>query len=308
MPAPGFHAHAAAVMRSLLFVPADDGKKLDKAMASGADAVIVDLEDSIPAQGKADARMRAAAFITDAVKAAQRPRLLVRINGFAPGLADADLDAVVPARPDAIMLPKAEGGADVIRADAKLLAREAIAGLPDGSIKIVAIATETATSLFLAGTYGGSSARLEGLTWGAEDLSVELGAEVSRDAVGRFFAPYQLARALCLAGASAAQVQAIDTIATDFHNIAALGRETVEARRGRRLRDQSRQGHGRHRWRHVRPPAPRTRADAAGARQGGGGCLTRHDLSRYTDFGSNVFSPSRNSSVTAPVVPTGTAR
>ena len=107
-------------MRSLLFVPADDRKKLDKAMASGADAVIVDLEDSIPAQGKADARMRAAAFIKDAVEAAHRPRLLVRINGFATGLADADLDAVVPARPDAIMLPKAEGGADVIRADAKL--------------------------------------------------------------------------------------------------------------------------------------------------------------------------------------------
>src|SRR5215475_8347496 len=98
MPSPGFHAHAAAVMRSLLFVPADDAKKLDKAMASGADAVIVDLEDSIPAQGKADARMRAAAFIKGAVEAARRPRLLVRVNGFATGLADADLDAVVPAR------------------------------------------------------------------------------------------------------------------------------------------------------------------------------------------------------------------
>src|SRR6516165_2508056 len=143
MPSPGFHAHAAAVMRSLLFVPADDAKKLDKAMASGADAVIVDLEDSIPAQGKADARMQAAAFIKGAVEAARRPRLLVRVNGFATGLADADLDAVVPARPDAIMLPKAEGGADVVRADAKLLAREAIAGLPEGSIKIVAIATVT---------------------------------------------------------------------------------------------------------------------------------------------------------------------
>src|SRR5262252_4952144 len=169
MSASGFHAHAAAVMRSLLFVPADDGKKLDKAMTSGADAVIVDLEDSIPAPGKTDARMRAAAFITDAVKAAQRPRLLVRINGFTTGLADADLDAVVPAR-----------------ADAKLLAREAIAGLPDGSIKIVAIATETATALFLAGTYGGASARLEGLTWGAEDLSAELGAQANRDGDGRF--------------------------------------------------------------------------------------------------------------------------
>src|SRR5215472_6874552 len=214
MPSPGFHAHAAAVMRSLLFVPADDGKKLDKAMTSGADAVIVDLEDSIPAQGKTDARLRAAAFITDAVKAAQRPRLLVRINGFTTGLADADLDAVAPARPDA-----------------KLLAREAIAGLPDGSIKIVAIATETATALFLAGTYGGASARLEGLTWGAEDLSAELGAQANRDGDGRFLDPYRLARALCLAGAAAARVQAIDTVTVDFRNAAALRRETEEARR-----------------------------------------------------------------------------
>jgi len=129
----GIHAHAAALMRSLLFVPANDAKKLDKAMACGADALIVDLEDSIPAQGKANARTSAAAFVSEAGKAAHRPRLLVRINGFATGLADADLDAVVPARPDAIMLPKAEGGADVVRTDAKLLAREAIAGLPDGS-------------------------------------------------------------------------------------------------------------------------------------------------------------------------------
>ena len=218
-------------MRSLLFVPADDAKKLDKAMACGADALIVDLEDSIPAQGKAQARMRAAAFIGEAGKAAHRPRLLVRINGFATGLADADLDAVVPARPDAIMLPKAEGGPDVVRADAKLSAREAIAGLPDGSIRIVAIATETATALFLAGTYGGASARLEGLTWGAEDLSAELGAEANRDGDGRFLDPYRLARALCLAGAAAARVQAIDTVAVDFRNAAALRQESEEARR-----------------------------------------------------------------------------
>jgi citrate lyase subunit beta/citryl-CoA lyase len=218
-------------MRSLLFVPADGGKKLDKAMASGADAVIIDLEDSITPENKAAARTSAAAFLEDAVKAANRPRLLVRINGLQTGLANADLDAVVPARPDAIMLPKAEGGAAIVHADAKLAAREALSGLPDGHIKIVAIATETAASLFLAGTYQGSSARLEGLTWGAEDLSVDLGAEVNRDAVGRFFAPYQLARALCLASAAAAQVQAIDTITVDFRNLAALGRETVEARR-----------------------------------------------------------------------------
>jgi citrate lyase subunit beta/citryl-CoA lyase len=218
-------------MRSLLFVPADGGRKLDKAMASGADAVIVDLEDSVAAERKAEARKSAAAFLQDAVKAASRPRLLVRVNGFATGLTDADLEAIVPARPDAIMLPKAEGGAGVVHADAKLAAREAMSGLPDGHIKIVAIATETASALFLAGTYGGASARLEGLTWGAEDLSAELGAETNRDAEGRFLDPYRLARALCLAGAAAARVQAIDTIAADFRNLALLRRETEEARR-----------------------------------------------------------------------------
>jgi citrate lyase subunit beta/citryl-CoA lyase len=218
-------------MRSLLFVPADGGKKLDKAMASGADAIIVDLEDSVAAEGKLAARKSAADFLADAVKLAKRPRLLVRVNGFATGLTDADLDAVVPGRPDAIMLPKAEGGAGVVHADAKLTAREAIAGLPDGHIKIVAIATETASALFLAGTYGGASPRLEGLTWGAEDLSADLGAEANRDADGNFLDPYRLARALCLAGAAAARVQAIDTIAADFRNLELLRRETEEARR-----------------------------------------------------------------------------
>jgi citrate lyase subunit beta/citryl-CoA lyase len=231
MPPPGIHAHAAALMRSLLFVPADGGSKLDKAMASGADAVIVDLEDSVSPEGKAAARGSAADFIKDAVRAAHRPRLLVRVNGFATGLTDADLEAVVPARPDAIMLPKAEGGAAIVHADAKLAAREAIAGVPDGHVKIVAIATETAAALFLAGTYGGASARLEGLTWGAEDLSADLGAESNRDADGRFLDPYRLARALCLAGAAAARVAAIDTVSVDFRNIAALRRESEEARR-----------------------------------------------------------------------------
>jgi citrate lyase subunit beta/citryl-CoA lyase len=218
-------------MRSLLFVPADDARKLDKAMASGADALIVDLEDSIPTQGKADARLSAAAFIADAAKVQRRPRLLVRVNGFASGLCDDDLDAVVPAHPDTIMLPKAQGGADVVRADAKLSAREAIAGLPDGCVKIVPIATETATALFLAGTYGGASGRLEGLTWGAEDLSAELGAEANRDGEGRFLDPYRLARALCLAAAAAARVQAIDTVTVDFRNTSALRRESEDARR-----------------------------------------------------------------------------
>jgi citrate lyase subunit beta/citryl-CoA lyase len=218
-------------MRSLLFVPADAAKKLEKAMTSGADAVIVDLEDSISPERKAAARELAAAFVREAVQAHARPRILVRINGLQTGLTDADLDAVVAASPDAVLLPKAEGGTSIIHTDAKLAAREAIAGLPAGHVKILALATETAQALFVAGTYKGASLRLTALTWGAEDLSAELGAEANRDADGRFLDPYRLARALCLAAAAAAQVQAIDTVYVDFRNEAGLRRECDEARR-----------------------------------------------------------------------------
>jgi citrate lyase subunit beta/citryl-CoA lyase len=216
-------------VRSLLFVPADAPKKLDKAMTSGADAVIVDLEDSIALDAKAAARQSAAAFLKEAMASAARPYVMVRVNGLQTGLTDADLDAVAPAKPDAIMLPKAEGGAAIIHADAKLAVREATAGLPDGHIKILPIATETAAALFLAGTFAGASARLIGLTWGAEDLSAELGAQANRDAQGRFLDPYRLARALCLAGAAAASVPAIDTVYVDFRNAEGFRRECEEA-------------------------------------------------------------------------------
>jgi citrate lyase subunit beta/citryl-CoA lyase len=218
-------------MRSLLFVPADGGRKLDKAMASGADAVIVDLEDSIAPEAKGSARRSAADFLKSATQAADRPRLLVRVNGLDTGLIDEDLDAIVASRPDAIMLPKSEGGPSVILADAKLAVREAIAGIADGEIGIVAIATETAGSLFAMGTYRDASERLLGLTWGAEDLSAELGAEANRDANGRFLDPYRVARALCLAGAASAQIPAYDTVTVDFRNAEALRREAQEARR-----------------------------------------------------------------------------
>jgi len=218
-------------MRSLLFVPADSEKKLDKAMASGADALIVDLEDSIALDGKARARQSAAAFLREAAADPARPYLVVRVNSLQTGLTDADLDAVVPARPDAIMLPKAQGGAAVVHADAKLAVREAVAGLPDSHVKIIALATETAAALFLAGSYAGASARLSALTWGAEDLSAELGAEANRDAQGRFLDPYRFARCICLAAAAAAEVPALDTVYVDFRDHEGLRRECEEARR-----------------------------------------------------------------------------
>jgi citrate lyase subunit beta / citryl-CoA lyase len=216
-------------MRSLLFVPADSVRKLDKAMSSGADALIIDLEDSVALDGKARARQSAAAFLKDALAVNLRPYLLVRVNGLTTGLTDDDLDAIAPAKPDAIMLPKAEGGASVVHADAKLAVREATNDLPDGRIKIIAIATETAASLFLAGTFANAGARLTGLTWGAEDLSAELGAQANRDAQGRFLDPYRLARVLCLVAAAAADVPAIDTVYVDFRNEKGFRRECEEA-------------------------------------------------------------------------------
>lgn len=218
-------------MRSLLFVPADGGAKLDKAMASGADAVILDLEDSITPERKAHARAAALEFLKAAATKKLRPRLLVRINGLDTGMTDADLDAVVAGKPDAILFPKAEGGASVTHLDAKLTAREAIAGLPEGSIKILAQAVESAIGLFLAGTFRDSSKRLIGLTWGPEDLSAELGAEANRDAAGELTEPYRLARSMCLYAAAAAKLPAIETVYVDFRNSEGLRRDTQDSRR-----------------------------------------------------------------------------
>ena len=218
-------------MRSLLFIPADSPNKLAKGIASGADALLLDLEDSIAADRKEAARRGACDFLKAHRGLTGRPKLIVRINGFDTGLTDADLDSIVAGGPDAVMFPKAEGGSTVVHLDAKLTAREAMHGIAAGSIKIVAIATETAKALFLAGTYADASPRLIGLTWGAEDLSAELGADANRDEDGRFLDPYRLARSLCLAGAAAAQVQPIDTVYVDFRNEAGLRRECEEARR-----------------------------------------------------------------------------
>ena len=218
-------------MRSLLFVPADSGNKLDKAFASGADGVIIDLEDSITPERKQVARAACLDFLKAHSGKKDRPRLLVRINGLDTGMTDADLDAIVPGKPDIVLFPKAEGGTSVVHLDAKLTAREAIAGVPEGSIKVLAQAVESAAGLFLAGTLNDSSPRLIGMTWGPEDLSAELGAEANRDADGRLTEPYRLARNICLYGAAAAKVPAIETIFPDFRNLEALRRDTEEARR-----------------------------------------------------------------------------
>lgn len=219
------------MMRSLLFVPADGGPKLDKAMASGADAVIIDLEDSITPERKVAARAAALEFLKSTSAKKERSRILVRINGLDTGMTDADLDAIVPGRPDAVVFPKAEGGPSVVQLDGKLAAREAKAGLPKGSIKILAQAVESAAGLFTAGTFRDVSPRLIGMTWGPEDLSAELGADANRDENGILTEPYRLARNICLYGAAAAKLPAIETVYVDFRNTEGLRRDTQDARR-----------------------------------------------------------------------------
>ena len=216
-------------MRSFLFVPADSPRKLEKSLTSGADALIIDLEDAIASGEKESARANAAAFIKSLPPSSAHPPVFVRVNGLESGLTDADLDAVLPARPYGVVLPKGEGGASIIHLDAKLTAREAIHGLDDGATKIFAFAIESASALFLAGTFAGSSPRLVGLTWGSEDLSYEFGGMKSRDGNGQFYEPYKLARTLCLAAAASAKVQAIDTVYADFRSPDGLRREAAEA-------------------------------------------------------------------------------
>ena len=218
-------------IRSWLFVPGDDERKLAKGAASGADVLILDLEDSVALSRKEAARTLTAAFIRDRRSAIERPKLYVRVNPLQSDLNLADLDAVMPAAPDGVVLPKAEGGASIQQLSARLAVREAESDLEDGATRIMAIATETGRSLFHMGSYEGASHRLDGLAWGAEDLAADLGAETNRLENGGYSDPYRLARTLTLLGSAAAGLAAIDTVFTNFRDEAGLRAETEAARR-----------------------------------------------------------------------------
>lgn len=217
-------------MRSLLFVPADSEKKLEKGFASGADVVIIDLEDSVSLENKSAARKVALGFLQDSPRTGG-PAVYIRVNDLASGLTDDDLVALVQARPDGIMLPKSNGGADVQHLAVKLRVHEAENGLADGGISILPIITETAAGVFAAGSYGNVGPRLAGLTWGAEDLSAAIGARVTRDDSGRYTDVFRLARATTILAAANADVAAIDTVFPNFRDMEAFRRECVEAER-----------------------------------------------------------------------------
>jgi len=211
----------------MLFVPGDSVRKFESARKTAADCLIIDLEDSVAPDQKAGAReiVRGMLKQNDG-----RQKLYVRVNALDTGLTLGDLAAVVPARPDGIVLPKCEGGADIDKLSLYLDAFEAAAGIEPGHIRIVPVATETARAVFKLESFVGCSKRLWGLMWGGEDLSAAIGALRNRTD-GRFHSPYLLARDLCLIASGAAGVVAIDTIYADIDDLDGLKDEALAARR-----------------------------------------------------------------------------
>jgi citrate lyase subunit beta/citryl-CoA lyase len=219
MPAHGAdHEGASMRLRSLLFVPGDRPDRMRKALTSGADALILDLEDSVVAAAKALARTHVATFLVEAPKGTV---LFVRINALDQGLLDLDLGAILPQAPYGIVLPKAEGAPSLLALDA---------ALSGTTVAILPIVTETPKAIFQIGNYGGVTDRLCGMSWGAEDLPAAIRATTSREADGRYRPPYELARSLTLFGAHAAGVAAIETVYPGIADVAGL---STYASRGR---------------------------------------------------------------------------
>jgi citrate lyase subunit beta/citryl-CoA lyase len=217
-------------MRSLLFVPGDSEKKLEKGFQSGADVVIVDLEDSVAPANKETARSVATGFIA-ARRKETTAKLYIRVNDLSTGLTDDDLAAVVGVAPDGIMLPKANSSMDATHLSAKLRVHEAQHGLPDGATKIIAIMTETAAGTLAAPTWRDVNPRLSALTWGAEDLSASIGARATRDDRGRYTDVFRFARTMTILAASVSEVAAIDTVFVNFRDTEGLRAECEEAER-----------------------------------------------------------------------------
>ncbi len=209
-------------LRSLLFVPGDRPERFSKAAESGADALILDLEDSVAADRKDFARQAIMAVLSEKARATP---LLVRINPLDSAFIEDDLDALAGAAPDAIVLPKAEGAPSIAALDARLRMR----GL--ASAPLLPIATETPAAVFVLGSYREVAARLLGLTWGAEDLPAAIGAAASRESDGRYTPPYEMARSLTLFAAAAAGVAPIDTVFPAFRDLDGLARYAARAAR-----------------------------------------------------------------------------
>lgn len=206
------------MLRSLLFVPADRPERFAKAAASGADAIILDLEDSVALPAKPAARDAVAAYLAGP----RSSKVFVRVNPLTSGMTGADLAAVLPGRPDGIVLPKAEGAASI---------EALLSQMGEAPVPILPIATETPAAVFELGSYHRCRDALAGLTWGAEDLPAAIGATAAREADGRYTPPYEMVRSLALFAAHRAEVQAIETVFPDLRDSHGLAAYASRARR-----------------------------------------------------------------------------
>jgi len=211
--------------RSFLFVPADSERKLEKADGTGADALILDLEDAVAAEARPKARKLAAEYLQG------RDNTWVRVNPIDTGDSMVDLEAVMTAAPAGIVLPKPRSAADAITLSDRLDTLEAKHDIEAGSTRIMALCTEHPEALFTLHSYKGATERLYGLSWGAEDLAAAVGASTNRDDDGHWLPQFEMARSLCLFAAAAAEVAAIDTVFTDFRNAQGLLRYATQAKR-----------------------------------------------------------------------------
>jgi citrate lyase subunit beta/citryl-CoA lyase len=215
------------ILRSLLFVPADSEKKLAKAKTSPADALILDLEDSVAAENRPKARGLAREFLKDA----HAQSIWVRVNALGSDDFIRDVEAIVASKPAGLIVPKPDGPHVLSVIDAHLITRETTAGLPQGSIKLIPVASETPISVLSLQDYRSPPPRLAALSWGAEDLSAALGAVGNRGEDGEFLLTYKIVRTLCLIAAKAAGVDAIETLHADFRDRAGLERVARAAQR-----------------------------------------------------------------------------
>jgi citrate lyase subunit beta / citryl-CoA lyase len=215
------------ILRSLLFVPADSEKKLAKARGSAADALILDLEDSVAAENRPKARELAREFLKDR----HEQSIWVRINPLGSDDFIRDVEALVASGPAGFVIPKADGPHTLNVIDAHILTRESLAELPAGGIKLLPVATETPAAVLSLGDYRSPPPRLAALTWGAEDLAAELGAAGNRDEHGEFLLTFKIVRTLCLMAAKAAGVDAIETLHANFRDAAGLERAARAAQR-----------------------------------------------------------------------------
>ena len=214
--------------RTAFFIPGGNEKMLAKVGTIAADLIIFDLEDSVLASEKPQARKRVQSILKDNFSG--RQTRAVRINAMDTQHMQEDLDSVMPGRPDVIMLPKLESGEQLVQLSALLDQLESENGIELGNTKVIGITAETSRGIFGFDTISNTSNRLVGLSWGAEDLTTELGATTNRDQQGRFLPPFELARTLCLAKARELGVQALDTVFPEIDNHEGLQAECVAAR------------------------------------------------------------------------------